>query len=95
MKINEPNRMSQLMATYQKNAQRVKSTEGAVKPAGFQSDGVSLSPEALSMAREWQSESTDRAVHLAAVKERIQGGTYQVETSLVVKKMRAAYGDFE
>ncbi|MGZ4033032.1 MAG: flagellar biosynthesis anti-sigma factor FlgM [Tumebacillaceae bacterium] len=92
MKINDVSRMAQ-MQSYQKAARQQNAQgAGAYRTA---SDGVSISPEALQMARELHGEemSPERADRIASVKQAIQNGTYQVEPDAVVRKMLAAYGE--
>jgi len=91
MKINEPNRVSQLLNAYQR-AGKAKAEPGT-KSAAVQYDGVSLSAEGLEKARELKNQSPERAAHLADVKQAIQDGTYHVTSDAVVRKMLAAYGD--
>ena len=91
MKINDVSRMAQ-MQSYQKAA-RQQNAQGAGAHRSA-SDGVSISPEALQMARELHGEEgPERAERMATVKQAIQNGTYQVEPDAVVRKMLAAYGE--
>ena len=92
MKIHDAGRISQLLNTYGNNG-RVRDGQGSATAPASQRDGVSISREALDMARGMQ-EAPERAAHLAALKQEIQSGTYHVEAGDVVRKMLAAYGEY-
>jgi flagellar biosynthesis anti-sigma factor FlgM len=91
VKINDVSRLAHLQS-YQKTV-RQQSAQSAGLSATAR-DGVSISPEALQMARELHGEEgPERAERIASVKAAIQNGTYQVEPSAVARKLMQAYGD--
>jgi negative regulator of flagellin synthesis FlgM len=92
MKINDVSRLAQ-MQSYQKTARQQNAASGSA--ARTARDGVSISPEAMQMARDISSEvNTDRAERIQSVKAAIQNGTYDVEPSAVAQKLMQAYGEF-
>lgn len=94
MKINDTNRLSQVQKYQQ--AYRASEKDANASASTFaKQDGVSISSEALEMAREVsQSDGAERAQRMEEVKRQLQDGSYQVETNAVVRKMLEAYGEF-
>ncbi|TCP57833.1 FlgM family anti-sigma-28 factor [Tumebacillus sp. BK434] len=86
MKINDTARIYRLQA-YQ-NAERAREDKGAAAASG-QRDGVTISAEALEISR--GEDHAVRAERVAAVKESIQNGTYQVDLQKVAEKLYESF----
>lgn len=90
MKIQDTNRVAQI-ATYQQNGRLQR--EGLGRAPQAQRDGVTISPEAMQMARVSQETDVQRAERIDSVKQAIQSGTYSVPSDAVARKLLEAYGE--
>jgi flagellar biosynthesis anti-sigma factor FlgM len=90
MKIQDAGRLAQL-SIYQQNGRLQRVAPSRTQEA--QRDGVTISQEALRMARVSQEQDAQRAERLNTVKQMIQNGTYSVPADFVARKLLEAYGE--